>query len=188
MLARQVVPVLLAHEMSGSLRLLDYSSPGRGIELCWEASRASTQGPEWPGRQQPPRSQPFWRNSDKIPEVWRQSPESSRATESAAGRLLQQLAALDRARDSLQQLCQRLATAADHATKLYTKIQERTESFIGNWNAAHPDQRIQRCRGAESNSACLRYTTNEQRLCDACRNQRGTPADDGTSTASPLRF
>ena len=114
--------------------------------------------------------------------------ESSSAMESAAGRLLQQLAALDRARDSLQQLCLRLATAADHATKLYTKIQERTESFIGNWNAAHPDQRIQRCRSAESNSACLRYTTNEQTLCDACRNKRGAPADDGTTTASPLRF
>ena len=111
-----------------------------------------------------------------------------RVTESSSATELQQLAALDRVRDSLQQVCQRLATAADHATKLYTKIQEGTESFIGNWNAAHPDQRIQRCRGAESNSACLRYTMNEQTLCDACRNKRGTHADDGTSTASPLRF
>ena len=114
--------------------------------------------------------------------------ESSSATESAAGRVLQQLAALDRARDSLQQACQWLATAADRATKLDTKIQQGTESVMGNWNAAHPDQRMQRCRGAESNSACLRYTTNEQTLCDACRSNRGTHADHETPTASPLRF
>jgi hypothetical protein len=55
--------------------------------------------------------------------------ESSSATESAAGRALQQLAALDRARDSLQQACQWLATAAGSANKLYTKIQQGAESF-----------------------------------------------------------
>src|SRR4051812_13322252 len=85
--------------------------------------------------------------------------ESPRANESAAGRVLQQLAAFDRAKESLQQVYQQLATAADDVTKLYTKIQDGTESFIHNWNDAHPHQRIQRCRFAESNSACLRFTT-----------------------------
>jgi hypothetical protein len=50
-------------------------SPGRGIELCWEASRASIRRPEWRGSAAAPPPHPFWRNSDKIPEVWRRASE-----------------------------------------------------------------------------------------------------------------
>ena len=47
-------------------------------------------------------------------------------------------------------------------------------TFIATWNEEHPDQRIQHCRGAETNSACARYTTNEQALCGVCWSQRNT--------------
>ena len=100
--------------------------------------------------------------------VRKRVPDAARASDSTAARALQRLAALDGARDSIEQVCQLIATAVDRATKLRTKIQEGTEKFIGNWNTVHPDQMIRRCRGAESNGACLRYTQNEQGFCDAC--------------------
>ena len=94
---------------------------------------------------------------------------SATSSHASADRVLQQLAALDRARDAVQQLCRRLTRAAESATKLHTKIQHGTDDFIAAWNGAHPQQTIQRCRGVESNPACLRYTLNLQGRCDACR-------------------
>jgi hypothetical protein len=105
--------------------------------------------------------------------VRRRVQEAATDSRSAAGRALQQLVALDRVEDCIRQVCQRLAIAADCATRLHTKIQCGTQAFVNNWNDAHPDELIQRCRGAESNSNCARYTTNELAVCDACRSQRG---------------
>jgi hypothetical protein len=91
----------------------------------------------------------------------------------AADRALWQLAALDRAKDSVHATYQRLATAADRAAKLCDKMEGGMERFIQAWNAAHPDQTIQRCCGIVSTSACLRYTLNADAFCDACRSTRG---------------
>jgi len=90
----------------------------------------------------------------------------------AADRALRQLAALDRAKDSVHRAYQHLTTAADRAAKLCYKIEGGMERFIQTWNAAHPDQTIQRCCGIASTSACLRYTMNADAFCDACRSTR----------------
>ena len=91
----------------------------------------------------------------------------------AADRALRQLAALDRAKDSVYAAYQHLTTAADRAAKLYDKMEGGMERFIQTWNAAHPDLAIQRCRGTESNCGCLRYTINELGFCHACSSTRG---------------
>ena len=64
----------------------------------------------------------------------------------AAAPALQRLAALERAKASLQETCQRLTTALDRANKLYGKIEIGTDRFVTLWNASHPDQMIRRCR------------------------------------------
>ena len=64
------------------------------------------------------------------------------------------------AKDSVHRAYQHLTTAADRAAKLCDKIEGGMERFIQTWNAAHPDQTIQRCCGIASTSACLRYTMN----------------------------
>ena len=87
---------------------------------------------------------------------------------SAAGPALHQLAALERAKDAIQQTSLRLSVAMDCAAKLYAQIDARTDRFVAAWNAAHPTHNIQRCRGARTDSACLRYTTNATAVCDAC--------------------
>ncbi len=97
--------------------------------------------------------------------------ESRSESWSAAGPALQQLAALERAKDSIQETCRRLSTAMDCAAKLYAKIEAGTDRFVAAWNAAHPTQTIQRCRSARTDSSCLRYTTNATAVCDACRSK-----------------
>ena len=96
------------------------------------------------------------------------------AMDARADRSLRQLAAMDRALDAMDQVCDHLSNASDRAVKLRTKLQSGMATFIDTWNEEHPDQRIQHCRGAETNSACARYTTNEQALCDGCWSQRST--------------
>jgi hypothetical protein len=91
---------------------------------------------------------------------------------SSAAPALQQLAALDRAKDAIQQTSLRLSVALDCAAKLYAKIDARTDRFVAAWNAAHPTHIIQRCRGARTASACLRYTMNTTAVCDACSSRK----------------
>ena len=91
---------------------------------------------------------------------------------SAAGPALRQLAALERAKDAIQRTSLRLSVALDCAAKLYAKIDARTDCFVAAWNAAHPTHIIQRCRGASTASACLRYTTNATAVCDACGSRK----------------
>src|ERR1700756_1843518 len=57
----------MAHRYFAELLKLNLQLPGRGIELCWEATRASTQAPEWLGRRRtvPSLAKPFWPNSVK---------------------------------------------------------------------------------------------------------------------------
>src|SRR5260370_40181592 len=68
--------------------------------------------------------------------------ESRSESWSAAGPALQQLAALERAKDSLQETCRRLSTAMDCAAKLYAKIEAGTDVFAAAWDDAHPTQSL----------------------------------------------
>jgi hypothetical protein len=91
---------------------------------------------------------------------------------SSAAPALQQLAALEKAKDALQRTSLHLAVAMDCAAKLYANTETRTDRFVAAWNATHPTQIIQRCRGARIASACLRYTTNATAVCDACGSRK----------------
>ena len=86
----------------------------------------------------------------------------------AAAPALQRLAALERAKASLQETCQRLTTALDRANKLYGKIEIGTDRFVTLWNASHPDQMIRRCRLARTDAGCVGYTNNRNGICDGC--------------------
>jgi RNA polymerase subunit RPABC4/transcription elongation factor Spt4 len=79
---------------------------------------------------------------------------------------------LERAKDAIQRTSLRLSVALDCAAKLYAKIDARTDCFVAAWNATHPTHIIQRCRGARTASACLRYTTNATAVCDACGSRK----------------
>src|SRR5690242_12753173 len=104
--------------------------------------------------------------------VPKQVPPSYPAMRSAVAGPLQQLAAIDRAAEKLQRACATLAQVTDRAAQASTKLQRGAATFLVAWNAAHPEQKIQRCRGAATEATCTRYTTNAQALCDACRAQR----------------
>src|SRR5258707_389725 len=100
--------------------------------------------------------------------------DAATAMDARTDRVLRQLAAMDRAGDAIDQACDHLANAWHRAAKLRSKIQSDVATFLDTWNAEHPNQTIQHCRGAETNLACARYTHNEQPLCDACRSKRTT--------------
>ena len=98
--------------------------------------------------------------------------ESRIESSPGAGPALQQLAALERAKDAIQLTSLRLSAAMDCAAKLYHKIEAKTDIFVAAWNEAHPTHIIKRCRSARTDSTCLRYTTNATAVCDACGSRK----------------